>query len=136
MGSEEGEFNLPWHLTLDKDNNVYVADWRNSRVQKFSSEGDFLASFGAPGSGEGELNRPSSVAVDSDGDVYVTDWERHQLIAYEPDGTFLHRFEGDATELSAWTQAKVNAKPEQQIARKRANTSVRAAFQKAHHSQG
>ena len=130
FGSEEGQFNLPWHLTVDKDNNVYVADWRNSRVQKFSPDGEFMASFGVPGSGEGELNRPSSVAVDSEGDVYVTDWETHQLIAYEPDGTFLHRFEGDATELSAWTQAKVNAKPEQQIARRRADTSVERYFRR------
>ena len=130
FGSDEGKFNLPWHLTVDRENNVYVADWRNSRVQKFSSDGDFLASFGAPGSGEGELHRPSSVAVDNDGDVYVTDWEIHQLIVYEPDGSFLHRFEGDATELSAWTQAKVNAKPEQQIARKRADTSVERHFRR------
>jgi sugar lactone lactonase YvrE len=130
FGSDEGKFNLPWHLTVDRENNVYVADWRNSRVQKFSPDGDFLASFGAPGSGEGELHRPSSVAVDSDGDVYVTDWEIHQLIVYEPDGSFLHRFEGDATELSAWTQAKVNAKPEQQIARKRADTSVERHFRR------
>ena len=34
FGSDEGKFNLPWHLTVDRENNVYVADWRNSAGAK------------------------------------------------------------------------------------------------------
>jgi len=46
----------------------------NHRVQKFTADGAFVASFGSPGTGRGELGRPSGVAVDPDGDVYICDW--------------------------------------------------------------
>jgi hypothetical protein len=32
-----GEFNQPWGITLDKDGNIYVADWKNHRIQKLSA---------------------------------------------------------------------------------------------------
>ena len=38
-GSGDGEFNQPWGITLDKDGNIYVADWKNHRVQKLSPQG-------------------------------------------------------------------------------------------------
>ena len=34
-----GEFNQPWGITLDKAGNIYVADWKNHRVQKLSPQG-------------------------------------------------------------------------------------------------
>ena len=37
--SGDGEFNQPWGITLDKDGNIYVADWKNHRVQKLSPQG-------------------------------------------------------------------------------------------------
>ena len=37
-----GEFNQPWGITLDKDGNIYVADWKNHRIQKLSSAGKLL----------------------------------------------------------------------------------------------
>ena len=54
---------------LDGDNNVYIADHKNHRVQKFTSEGEYLMSFGTEGVGRGELTRPSDVTVDLEGDV-------------------------------------------------------------------
>ena len=37
VASGEGQFNLPWGITTGLSmRNVYVADWRNDRVQKFS----------------------------------------------------------------------------------------------------
>ena len=83
---------------------MYVADWGNSRVQKFSLDGRYLATFGAPGSGEGALHRPSGVAVDKDGYVYVTDWDVHRLVLYDADGNYLTSFEGDEVEPSPWRQ--------------------------------
>ncbi|MEL4456506.1 peptidyl-alpha-hydroxyglycine alpha-amidating lyase family protein [Lutimonas vermicola] len=42
-GDKEGEFNTPHGIDLDKNMNVYVADRENNRIQKFNSEGKFLA---------------------------------------------------------------------------------------------
>ena len=38
-GKGPGEFNQPWGITLDKDGNIWVADWNNHRVQKLSPQG-------------------------------------------------------------------------------------------------
>ncbi len=48
-GSGDGEFNKPWGITLDKDGNIYVADWKNHRVQKLSPSGKFIMSIGRYG---------------------------------------------------------------------------------------
>ena len=35
-GAQAGQFNTPWRLACDADGNVFVADWRNDRVQAFT----------------------------------------------------------------------------------------------------
>ena len=51
-------------VAVDKSNNVYVADWNNDRVQKFTSTGSFLTALSVP-------DPPDSVAADSAGAIYV-----------------------------------------------------------------
>ena len=75
-GDGDGEFNMPWGIDVDELGDVYVADWRNDRVQKFTADGEFIFGIGRSGDGEGEFNRPSGVTVDADGDIYVADWRQ------------------------------------------------------------
>jgi sugar lactone lactonase YvrE len=84
---------MPWGIDLDAQGDVYIADWRNDRIQKFTPDGDFLMAFGSSGSGEGEFNRPSSVAVDHDGIIYVADWMNNRLQVFDPDGNFVTMIE-------------------------------------------
>ena len=67
---------------MDAQGAVYVADWRNDRIQKFTPDGQFVARFGESGQGDGQFNRPSGVAVDAEGYIYVADWgnERVQVL--------------------------------------------------------
>ena len=95
-----------------KNPNVYVADWRNDRIQKFTSEGEFSASFGESGYGEGQFNRPASVAVDSDGNIYVADWGNERVQILGPDGGFLQMLRGEAT-LSKWAMDFFEANPDE-----------------------
>ena len=88
--------------------NVYIADWRNDRIQKFSAEGRFLVKFGSSGTGNGEFNRPTGVAVDQEGLIYVTDWGNDRLQIFEPTGTFMAKMTGDAT-VSKWGRQKLDA---------------------------
>ena len=118
-GDGEGQFNLPWGITIDNQDNVYVADWENHRVQKFSPEGTFLAAFGTFGTGVGELNHPTDVAVDGQGDVYVCDWANHRVQVYAPNGDALTSLIGDAVELSNWAFRGVEASPDMIKARRR-----------------
>jgi DNA-binding beta-propeller fold protein YncE len=38
-----GEFDLPTGMDIDKDNNLYICDKDNKRIQKFNIEGEFLS---------------------------------------------------------------------------------------------
>ena len=98
-GAGEGEFDRPWGSAVDELSDVYVADWGNDRVQKFSSDGEYLMSFGPSGNGHdaGVLRRPSGVDVDSDGDVYVADWGNNRVVQFDANGRYVDRFIGDAT---------------------------------------
>jgi DNA-binding beta-propeller fold protein YncE len=102
---------MPWGITIDDDGNVYVADWRNDRIQKFSADGQYLMKFGASGTGDGEFNRPTGVAVDRDGVIYVTDWGNDRLQICAADGSFIAQLTGDAT-ISKWGKDKLDANPE------------------------
>lgn len=42
LGKGPGEFNWPEGICIDKDDNIYVADTGNDRVQKFDPSGKFL----------------------------------------------------------------------------------------------
>jgi tripartite motif-containing protein 71 len=70
LGSDPDQLNQQKGLTIDVNNNVYVADEFNNRIQKFDSNGNFITEFG-----QDRLNHPIDVAVDSQGRVYASDFD-------------------------------------------------------------
>jgi DNA-binding beta-propeller fold protein YncE len=44
-GDQPGQFNTPHSITVDAQNNIYVADRGNRRIQVFDSDGKFLRQF-------------------------------------------------------------------------------------------
>jgi DNA-binding beta-propeller fold protein YncE len=102
---------MPWGIALDKEGLVYVADWRNDRIQVFSPEGEWQASFGRSGTGIGEFNRPNSVAVDKDGLIYVVDWMNHRIQILNRDGRHITSLKGDHV-LSQWGKDKLASNPD------------------------
>jgi NHL repeat len=46
LGEGAGQLAFPQGVALDSEDNVYVADWGNARIQKFDSDGNFLLMFG------------------------------------------------------------------------------------------
>ncbi|GIS82704.1 MAG: hypothetical protein CM1200mP15_13360 [Dehalococcoidia bacterium] len=99
-GSGEGELDSPYGIALDPDGNIYVADWGNHRVQKFTPEGNHLATFGHAGKGSGSLNHPTGVCIDNEGDVYVVDWMNERVVIYDKDAKPITYFYGDAVDVS------------------------------------
>lgn len=80
----EDNLNL-YGIDIDGSNNVYVADTRNDRIQKFTSEGTLLANIGSSGGSDGQLNQPTDVDVDDGtGEVYVTDSGNHRVQVFAP----------------------------------------------------
>ncbi|NNE62732.1 MAG: 6-bladed beta-propeller, partial [Gammaproteobacteria bacterium] len=88
-GSGEGELNLPREATIGKDDNLYVVDGGNFRVQVFSQTGKFIRSFGDIGRRSGQFSRPKGIGVDPDGNVYVADTAFGNFQIFNPEGQVL-----------------------------------------------
>ena len=58
QGTAEGQLSKPHGVTTDQDDNIYVTDGGNYRVQKFSSNGKFVAKIGSKGNGDLQFNNP------------------------------------------------------------------------------
>lgn len=88
-GSGPGQFNEPRGLAADSRGNLYVADTKNSRIQVFDPNGQFVRAIGVPGSGDGQLKEPCGVAVDPEGTVIVADTWNHRIARFKADGSWL-----------------------------------------------
>jgi DNA-binding beta-propeller fold protein YncE len=84
-------FNRPTHAAISaKTGAIYISDgYGNSRVHKFSPEGEHLRSWGEPGIDAGQFIRPHNVAIDEDDRVYVADRECHRVQIFDAEGNFL-----------------------------------------------
>ncbi len=91
-GSEPGRLDGASGIQFDIDNNLYVVESRNNRVQKFTRDGEFLLTFGGPGSGDGQFDRPWGITIDRAGHVYVADWGNDRIQKFSPDGNHLMTF--------------------------------------------
>ena len=83
-GVQDGQFNHPSLLSVNKEGELMVCDSGNDRVQLFDlSSGKFVAKFGSEGSSTGELNRPVSAAILDDGRIVVSDCENHRIQIFD-----------------------------------------------------
>lgn len=91
-GSGPGELTKPRGLGFDRAGNVYVAEKLNHRIQKFTADGRFLATWGGFGSGDGRFNLPYGVAVDGAGRVFVADTLNNRIQVFDGNGRFLGKW--------------------------------------------
>jgi len=84
FGPFNGWFATVTRVTLDRSGNVFVADFYNHRVQKFTVEGEFLTSFGARGRAPGQFNHAIAAAVADDGTVFVADFGNNRIEKWRP----------------------------------------------------
>jgi hypothetical protein len=79
-------FNYPSDIAMDAPGNINVLDSANHRIQKFSPEGTFLATFGRRGQGPGEFYNPDSFDIDAHGFFYVMDAYQNRIQTLKPEG--------------------------------------------------
>ena len=84
-------FNRPTDVAVAPNGEIFVTDGhgQNNRVVKFSSEGDFVGSWGSTGSEPGNFNQPHTIAIDSQGRVFVGDRGNSRVQIFDEDGNFL-----------------------------------------------
>ena len=85
---KEGEFNYPRGVTLH-DNQVYVCDTNNHRIQVFDLNLNFVRSIGSRGKGRGEFNEPRDVKLDTAGNIYVADFWNSRVQVLDNSGHFI-----------------------------------------------
>lgn len=65
-GTDPGEFRLPHSIWVDKQDRVWIPDRENSRVQIFSSDGEYITEWK-------DLIRPNDVFIDDNDIVYIAE---------------------------------------------------------------
>lgn len=63
-------------LALDDNENIYVLDSGNQRVQKFDSKGQYLQTTGKKGQGPGDFENPEKLFLDGVGNLYILDGQK------------------------------------------------------------
>ena len=88
-GSGKGEFHDPRGIAFDKiQNELYVCDSSNNRIQVFDTNGKFLHSFG-----DDQLQRPFGICV-SKNFVFVTNKVRKCVTKFTLEGMFKNSSDG------------------------------------------
>jgi DNA-binding beta-propeller fold protein YncE len=89
-GGGPGDFEEPSGVALDREDNIYVADSGNHRIQKFDAQGKWVASWGEKGQGPGQFDRPLGLAIDpARGWIYVVDTDNARVQKLDRNGKFL-----------------------------------------------
>ena len=83
QGENEGEFDGPYYLLVNKEGFLMVCDAGNNRVQVFELSGKFVTKFGSEGSERGEFDYPISTACLSDGRIVVSDKNNHRIQIFD-----------------------------------------------------
>ena len=95
--TNDGQFLRPQHIAADDEENIYVADTGNAKIQKFSSNGKFLLSFGVRGVDNGEFSSPTGIAT-YENNIYVVDSDLNIIQKFDSDGNFILKWGGEGSE--------------------------------------
>ena len=93
-GSSTGNFNWPWGVAVNANDEIAVTDQNNHRVQIFNSEGKFLRSFGKKGDMAGDFNNPLGITFHNNGNIFVADSSNHRIQIFSGKGEFVRSFGG------------------------------------------
>lgn len=96
-GQDTTHFNMPTDVAVDSDGSFYVSDgYRNSRIIKFSSEGEYITSWGSYGAEPGQFDVPHSIALDSKGRVYIADRGNARLQVFDGNGQYITEWKNNS----------------------------------------
>lgn len=86
-GLEDGNFVSPVALAFNQDNELLILD--RIRVQKFSSDLEFLSSFGKEKFNELKLNNPKGICIDEQNCYYLADSGNNRVLKFDKNGDLI-----------------------------------------------
>lgn len=94
LGAEGSEFYIgPSGIAVDGNDNIYVADTINNRIQILDRGGKFLKEINNDDV-KGLFTQLMDIAVDSEGNIYITDASSYYIIKLNRGGEVLERIGG------------------------------------------
>ena len=94
LGAEGSEFYIgPSGLSLDGNDNIYVSDTINNRIQIFDKNGKFLKKI-TNDDVNGVFTQLLDIKVDSKGFIYITDGSSYYILKLNKDGKVVERIGG------------------------------------------
>src|SRR5205085_295459 len=96
----DGLFRQPTDIAWDSAGNIYITDgYVNSRVAKYSKNGDWMMSWGDKGTAPGQFRLPHAIAIDRNDNIYVGDRANRRIQVFDTNGTFKRMFTIDVPPL-------------------------------------
>ncbi len=89
----KGEFDSPHQMRIDHEGNIWLADFGQHVIEKYTPEGKRLMTLGTRGeSGDDETHffRPTDMAITPTGDIFVTDgYGNRRIVHFDSAGNFI-----------------------------------------------
>jgi DNA-binding beta-propeller fold protein YncE len=82
-GKKNGELTYPYGVDVDAQGFIYTVEYATHRVQKWSPDFQWIATWGGPGREIGQLANPWGLSVEPDGTVYVADTSNHRVVKFK-----------------------------------------------------
>jgi len=92
-GKNDGEFNEPIGVAINKEGYIIVTDSLNNRVQIFDRDFKFVRKFGIKGQGAVEFEMPTGVAVSKNNEIVVIDYFNKRLQIFDINGVFIRKID-------------------------------------------
>lgn len=90
-GSGEGQLDSPSGICFDDNEDLYVVDTGNNRIQKFDKNGKHLSTIGSQ-TGDNTLDMPWGIAINHKGEILVSDWRNNRICVFDKSGEFTRSF--------------------------------------------
>lgn len=92
LGMKDGLLR-PMRVKVDKSEYLYVYDFGDKCVKKYSSDGKFIQKFGkGEGQGPGEFINPTNFAVKNNGELWVCDSAFSYITVFDVYGNFIKTY--------------------------------------------
>lgn len=92
-GTAAGEFSSPIGIAFNPQNDLFITDLNNARVQKFSTDGKHLGGFDLPyDKPERRSTIIGGIAIDEVGLLYLTYMVQHKVGVYRETGELVREF--------------------------------------------
>jgi hypothetical protein len=86
-GCDKRHFAQPTHVCVVPSGEIFVTDgYGNSRIVKFTAQGEYLLEWGRRGTAPGEFHTPHVITLGRDGLLYMTDRENDRMQIFDQNG--------------------------------------------------